>query len=282
MSGCNNNQNYGVVRSTSRVLNPPGGKSTFSLGGDSYEPPPRQNQGRRAQESQRDEYEPRRSPRHRPAPAPAADFTCSIPGLQDHYRTLAQKNGTDGGGVHSIAGKAPRDRDYDRNSRDAASSMRAQVRHAEEDSSRRRDPSPFEAESGRRGRGKAEQSAESGPSVGELALLEARRQAVARSDSDRAGGGIARRSDKAPAAAPVAAASRRNPPPRDAYENVLSSDTSRRGGGGRDSSVERDSPMSGNNKKAKSDGGVKLIGGMDRRGPAIPPGGNSTFSLGWN
>lgn len=279
MSGLNSNQNYFIQdnRSTSRVLNPPGGRSSFSIGGYAAdrEPAPRKQDSR----DPPSDFQPRRSPRHRPPPVVHSDsrrqeedLSCDIPGLQDHYRSLSTKFSGSSNGSNS---RPPRD--YDRESRDAASSVKSNVRAAEGESVRRRSPS-YEYETGRSGlrdRGRAESPTpvESGPSAGERALMQAKKQALERNAKDKPTRSTRGSFDKPPAA------SRRAAPARDSYENALSSEPRRRDS--RDSSLERRQRATGSGRQARGGEGVKLAGGMDRRGPQIPPGGNSTLSLGW-
>lgn len=73
MSGLNSNMNHSVHRLTSRVLAPPGGHSSLSLGHSFTDVAP----SSRAKPVYR--------PQHMPAPVAAVKTNLSIPGLENHY-----------------------------------------------------------------------------------------------------------------------------------------------------------------------------------------------------
>lgn len=310
MSGCNRNQNYFIQnnRTTSRVLAPPGGQSSFSIGGG--DEVLTRNQGRR-QVQQQAEYDPCQA-RRPPPPAVGhvsshrheeEDYSCNIPGLQDHYRNLAKKNGAPSSNtrlprdrVEERDSRPPRESDMEREAinkdnrpprREAAKSFKAQVRFSEEESIRHRDPSPHDRESGCLARSnRTGPVVDAGPSTGEIAMreiMDAKKRSLERNTkrlSVASTGGQSRRgsSEKKIIIAEPTAISRRSAPTRDAYENVLSSGPAKpRGPREREQRSTNDA-----SKKDRRDVSTKLVGGMDRRGPAVPPGGNSCLSLGWD
>lgn len=257
MSGCNSNQNYYIQnnRSTSRVLNPPGGRSSFSIGG--FEPDASSGDNSGKYHRQRQEYptdsttatqQPRTSAQARSS-GRGEDMSCDIPGLEDHYRTIAKRYNDD----RDTYSKPPRQ--GGRHS-EAVHLMKSNVRKAEVQSVRRsprnlkRNASPMDLN----------------VNSAEKRLSVPKRRAHQESRKDSAAVSATRKSSDN-------ANPRRREPPRDAYESVLKSE-------GPSIRSRREDDSGSNTRKRVSD--VKLIGGMDRRGPAIPPGGNSSLSLGWD
>lgn len=253
MSGCNSNQNYYIQnnRSTSRVLHPPGGRSSISLGGGGDSHDTRGGGGafydsRDHRAKYREENTDRQASMDskqtsvvakEKLPRDREDIgVCSIPGLEHHYKELAGRSGAPM--ARSSGYKESRDVDSE-----AMGVMRKEMGHIEGDGRRREEPPFFRRVEKQRHEDRREVEQKQG------------KPQVRRFEEESRGTG--RTSKKSS--------------PKDAYENILSSNNQKSG-----------SAVRSNTGKNVLSQAPAQFAGRDVRGPKVPPGGHSSFSIGWD